>query len=79
MGTVNGGAVEVVGVSVEVLVTVELDVVVGVGITGTAGDVGVVPQALARVNAASTQTIRLVATMFVSVPPTGSSFVTVRM
>jgi len=70
-GTVTGGAVEVVGV--EVSVAVELEVVVGVGITGTVGEVGVVPQALARVSAASTQTILLVATIFVSVQPTGSS------
>jgi hypothetical protein len=71
------GSVEVVGVEVDVLV-VALEVVTGVGITGTAGLIGVVPQAVAMVSAAITQTIRFV-TIFDSVPPTGSSYVTVRI
>jgi hypothetical protein len=71
------GSVEVVGVEVDVLVPA-LKGVAGAEITGTAGVVGVVPQAVAMVSAAITQTIRLV-TIFVSVPPTGSSYVTVRI
>jgi hypothetical protein len=79
-GTVTGRSVTAVDVDVAVLVLlVVLKVVVGVGITGTAGVVGAGPQADARVSAAIAQTIRLVDTMFVSVPPTGSSYVTVRI
>ncbi|MEV4311150.1 hypothetical protein [Actinocrispum sp. NPDC049592] len=62
-----------------VVLVVVAEVVVGVGITGAAVRTGVVPQALAMVSATTTQTILLVATIFDSVPPTGSSYVTVRI
>ncbi|GAB3869215.1 hypothetical protein GCM10029964_001070 [Kibdelosporangium lantanae] len=58
---------------------VVLDVVVGAWSSGSLVSVGAVPHALARVSAAIPQAILRGATMFVSVPPTGASFVTVRM
>jgi hypothetical protein len=62
MGTVTGGAVGVV--------VVELEVVVGVGMMGADKlVVSGVAQALITVSAAITPTIRLVATMSISVLP----------